>query len=356
MKRWLSDLLAIVLIGCVVGWAGIQYGRKTQALPAAADASTIQAALVEVELARAGSLPHVVTGIGKVMLKPGATQSYTLPIETEVIEVDVLVGDQVQAGQRLARFALSPEGALRLQQARDEVHIAQAEFASVKERMALQLAVQTDVLAAQAALERAQTAFKPLESAASGKALELLASAPGLVTRVELALGTIRPASETLVEIAAVSGFEVALRVEPRDLQGLGVGDDVRIEALRSRAETLHGQIRAIAPNLDPVTAQATVMVSLKGNALLIDEPVRGFIQTADVAGVLVTRTALHTSEAGLIVFVEADHIAHSTPVHVLAEAGDQMIVDLRSIDLGAHIIVRGSAGLFDGAPISVRP
>src|SRR5205814_341896 len=96
----------------------------------------------------------------------------------------------------------------------------------------------------------------------------LKADAPGIVGKVDVQDGQIVPAGGPLVELAAGSGIEVALAVEPDEAAALKSGQPVELRAVgATESPPLAGSVRLIGRRIDPATRLTNVLVTLPPEA-----------------------------------------------------------------------------------------
>ena len=131
--------------------------------------------------------PAVVSASGKVLPARWATLSFQ--VSGRVMAVDVQIGDQVKAGDVLARLD-DTDARLAVAQAEAALALAQAQLAQVR-----QPARQSDVAAAQAALDSARASYEKVKA---GPTAEDLAAAKAALTKTQLNLQRLRAGASTL--------------------------------------------------------------------------------------------------------------------------------------------------------------
>lgn len=183
--------------------------------------------------------PNLLIAEGRLMPVNALEQSFSLP--GQVAEVLVQDGETVQAGQPLARLEDSPEAALALRRAQQEVLAAQQALDTLRAAADVTLAqAQVAVFTAQNRLEAAQEAYDAdatdenqalLDQAAAllaqaetdldeldtndGIAPDLLAAATARLSAAEAGAGSAQAALDALLLKSTLAGVVVDLTLQP---------------------------------------------------------------------------------------------------------------------------------------------
>lgn len=165
----------------------------------------------------------------------------------------------------------------------------------------------------------------------------------GTVIGKHLSLGEAVSRDRDAFVIADLSTVWADLTVYPRDLAHIRVGAPVRMFVGHEATGTVE-RIRYVTPVVDEVTRTATARLVLPNpdGAWRPGMFVTGRVLTdRHAAAVAVPRTALHTHEERLVVFVEEDGAFHPRPVRVGRE-GAELVELAEGLAAGERYVIRG--------------
>lgn len=291
-----------------------------------------------------------------------------------LIARDVDVGDQVKAGQALARLDASAyEFAVRNTEAL--LSSRRAELANAVASAQRQVSLREGGVTADASLEQAQQARDTAEAAVTKaetdltKAREQLgytvvkAEFDGIVTATGIDIGQVVSAGQTVITVARPDLGDAVIDVPdwiPFGDLGLGASVEVSLQAKPSIRAT--GKVRQIAPQSDASTRTRRIKIGL-------DNPPEAFrlgatvtVTVADatansVTGIGLPATAILTETGKTSVWVvdtKAGSVARRA-VEVAPTAPDPAIVVVRSgIAAGERIVTAGVRSLQDGQRVKV--
>lgn len=235
----------------------------------------------------------------------------------QLIDRTVNVGDQVSAGQVVARLdAVNERNAVdaaranlaaamaRLVEARNTVRrfepmlpqgfVARADFdRAVEARDAAQ--AQVDAAQAQVATAENQLGFTTL-----------IADGPGTVTERGAEPGEVVAAGRMIVRLAREGGRDAVFDVPARVIEAGSVDDEVTVALSSDPEVSTVGRVREVAPQADPVTRTFQVRVGLASPpaAMRLGSTVTGSIQLGGLAGIEVPNSALTSTRGALAVWV----------------------------------------------------
>lgn len=302
----------------------------------------------------------------------------------KIVELLAEVGDVVEAGDVLARLdaaTIDIQLAQNTSQlaradaaiAQARASIAQAEAAKVEADAALartqdltsrgvtaQEILDQRISAAATATAQLNSARQGLELAIADKALveaqreelelnrsktEIKAPASGVVLSRTARIGAIAsPASEPLFRLAAEGDVELSADVSEVGLAQLEVGMPVKVVPAGFDS-AIDGEIRLIAPRIDPVTRLGEVRVSLDADVTLRPGAfARGTVEVARSTGVLVPLSALVSTDGTSTVQVVADGHIDTREVEIGLRTAE--LIEIRSGVRPGDIVVR-RAGSF---------
>jgi membrane fusion protein, multidrug efflux system len=357
MIRWFSDILAVLIVAGVAAWVGIQYGHQNAGKSTEQAAPVGVGAPVKVEVVRKGSIGTEIVAFGQVTPIPGETHVYSVPLESKVDSISVTPGQRIGKGDVLMRVSPSPDAALALEQAREDAAYAIRVLELAQQRMSMKLATESEVEMARNAQSRAQAMLDSLLARGVTGPTDIAADEDGVVTESLWSPGSIVPAGTPLVRVVPIGQLQAVLWVEAEDVGPLSMGKKVAIAPVeRGQHPQAHGLIRSIAHSVDPTTRLVEVTVSLVDDGLLLGQFIRGTIRADSTHGLLIPRAALLATPEGEAVFtIENGTTARSIVVTVLAESGDEAIIEGDGIAEGAVVVVQGAAGLSDGTKVEVE-
>ncbi|UHD17541.1 efflux RND transporter periplasmic adaptor subunit [Thiocapsa bogorovii] len=235
----------------------------------------------------------------------------------QLIERTVNVGDQVVAGQVVARLdAVNERNAVdaaranlaaamaRLVEARNTVRrfepmlpqgfVARADFdRAVEARDAAQ--AQVEAAQAQVATAENQLGFTTL-----------LADGPGTVTERGAEPGEVVAAGRMIVRLAREAGRDAVFDVPARVIESGSADDEVTVALSSDPTVTTSGRVREVSPQADPVTRTFQVRVGLANPpaAMRLGSTVTGSIQLGGAAGIEIPNSALTSARGAPAVWV----------------------------------------------------
>jgi len=228
--------------------------------------------------------------------------------------VDVELGERVRAGQVLATldrrsvvaqaaFAAASEQASEasLQLAEDRLRRAESLHAQGATSDADLLAAQQQVAIARA--QHAQATAQQRITSTSGSDHILRAPFDGTVTQVPAGIGAVVMPGQTLFRVENLSSLILRTGITEKAVPGIRVGDGVELDGLPE-----HGEVRALAPSLDPITRRAPVEITVPNpdGSLVGHVLVQATIRPGrSVPAFLVPPTSLREDQTVLVVGAE---------------------------------------------------
>jgi len=225
--------------------------------------------VVTVEKGEGGQL---VSFTGEVLAQDEASLAFR--VSGRMIERSANVGDQVKAGQVVAR--LDPQNALNsLRSAQAAVTAAESQLVTAantfdrQERLlvngfttqANHDAARTALQAAQSALDNAEAQLKIATDNVSYT--DLVADAPGTVTARGAEPGEVVQAGQMILQLARQGGRDAVFDVPANILRSAPADPVIRITLSDDPSVTANGRVREVAPQADPVTRTFRVRVGL---------------------------------------------------------------------------------------------
>ncbi len=275
-------------------------------------------------------------------------------------EVSVAEGDQVAAGQVLARIDSAAQEAIVRQAvaALDAAIVAQDQAEATYARsLALGAnisgaALEADRRAAQSAMQEVARMTALLEQAQVQLARHTLrAPISGSIVALDAETGQNVDAATVLMTLADLGDLVVETDVDEAYASQIAVGQTAVLR-LAGAADTRPGQVRTVAGRVDAATGGLAVKIGFDAP---VSAPI-GLTVTANIvvdqrdAALTVPRTALLTEAGGAAVFLARDGVAVQQPITVIDWPAARLIVT-EGLAPGDPVI-RDAAGLSDGQPI----
>jgi cobalt-zinc-cadmium efflux system membrane fusion protein len=349
-------LIAAALIGFYAGHSA--HAKAGTAVDQTADAGT--SALPSTFTVSAGALPNMQLHYASAALRPlirdvPATGIVTYdalrlarivpPARGRVESIDAVVGEQVQAGQRLAvldNFELSAArssvasakasvtqaqsqlaaATAALRRAEDLVRSGGMAQSELDTRRAAAAAAAANLRTQQATLQQGQDQLAQLMPIEPGSAPAtpglpdprdsegaIVAPFAGVVDSVALSAGQMVDPSQPVFTVADLSSVWVPLQVPENQIGAVQIGDPVAITTDAYPGRVFTGQVSYIADQVDPNTGTIMVrcIVPNQDGALRVDMFVNGTIESAlGRQGVLVPSSALQDINGQSVVFSPA--------------------------------------------------
>ena len=356
----------VVLLATLAG-LGLA-GCKDKA-PAAAESQPAKPALtVTVAAPQQVDWPQTLSASGNV----AAWQEAIIGPEISnyrITEVLVNVGDTVGKGQVLARIASDAVDS-ELAEARAAVAEAEATLAEARanNERARQLrekgfyspqqGIQSQT-AAETALARLNAAKARRQSAELRRSkANVVAPDDGIISARKATVGSLTENGQELFRLIRGGRLEWRAEVTSGELGRLKAGQPVRLESPNGSAIT--GNIRAVAPTVDPQTRNGLVYVDLPpeaGKTLSAGMFTRGEFALGARPALTLPQSAVLLREGFAYVFrIEnaADGNARvvQTKVGTGRRAGER--IEVSGLDAGARVVASGAAFLADGDTVRV--
>lgn len=186
-----------------------------------------------------------------------------------------------------------------------------------------------------------------------GGSIQVQATVAGLVSASSAVVGSLASAKgEALFNIIARSEFEFIGQVPTRDLPKLKVDQPVKVKIIG--AGELDGKVRRVASTVEPNSQLGQVVISItSARRLMSNSYARAIIKTGESCGVSVPLTAVLYSAGGTVVQVVRRQRIETRRVEVGLMSGGRVEVR-EGLNDGDVIVARAGALLREGDP--VRP
>ncbi|WP_232962191.1 efflux RND transporter periplasmic adaptor subunit [Paracoccus tegillarcae] len=283
-----------------------------------------------------------------------------------VVEVMVEEGDQVTAGQALARTdPVQQDQALLVAEASlasAEATRAQAQQAFDRSRAMLERGVGTRAARdqAQQALSQAEGAVRSANSQVdqARRAVDdtvLRARAASVVTGRNADPGQIVGAAQPVVSLAAFGGFEAVFQTP--DLPNLddAMGARVELHPIDIDAPDMVGKVSEIAPLVDPQYGTVTLRAEVEGvptNTRLLGTAVRGTVRFPVKSAISVPWTTLTRSGADPAVWLVGEDGTVSLAPVVIERFSNGAVFVGSGLEEGQVVVGAGSQMLYPGRAV----
>lgn len=284
-----------------------------------------------------------------------------------ITEVMVREGDQVSAGQALARTdPLQQEQALRVAQAA----VASAEAAEAQARQALDRAdaMLRRGVGTRAAFDGASQALSVATRAQTQARTELgqaeralqdtvmRAPSEAIVTSRKAEPGQIVGAAQAVISLASATGREAVFLTPDTPLLRNAIDAPVSLTGIDFPGLHMEARVTEIAPLVDPATGSVTVRAEIENppaSASLLGAAVRGAVHYPAGTGIAVPWTALTAVEGGPAVWlVEKDDRVRLAPVRI-ARFIDGTVILSDGVEPGQVVVGAGSQLLYPGRQVA---
>ena len=316
-----------------------------------------------------GTIRGSITVTGMVTAAPGADQIVIAPQPARIAEIPLAEGDRVAAGDLLVRFEI-PSLAADVASRRAEVTRAQAKLQNARAAQTRAHDLFDRGVAARKEVEDAdrEIADAQADVAAAEGTLGAAETSAGLATVHARFSGVVAKRYHNAGELADATATDPVIRiVDPKrleitasvpipDVPRVNIGSPGRMKNPGDDGDiTLKVVSRPAA--VDPGTAAVPIRMTFAANDIApVGTPVQVTIDTEEHKNVILVPKAAVVREAEeTAVFIANGDKAERKVVTLGAE--DDEHVEIKSgIKAGDQVIVKGQAGLPDGAKITIAP
>jgi RND family efflux transporter MFP subunit len=343
---------SVSVLGTFLSVAALSAGCRSGA-GGAENAAVEAQATVRTAPIRLTTVAETVEGFGAVTAGPGRTRTLSVAFECKVRRVPVSEGTIIEAGTLLAEVEPSPETALELARARDEMEAAVDQAGLIEQRFGMQLATREDLQNAEQRRRLAQITLRNLESRAGGPQL-LRAEGAGVVAGVDAQPGQILPPGAPLVRTVPGEGLMVRLGIESADASRVTPGQRASLEPVEAGERSqLTGRVASLAGAVDAQTRLVDVYIGFDETPpLRLNDYVRGRIETGRHDAIVVPRDALVLEEDRTVLFTVENGRAVRHVVRSRLDDGEVVEVEGPGVVAGAEVVVQGAAELQDGMSV----
>jgi RND family efflux transporter MFP subunit len=367
MRRQLVLLFGI-LLGATLCLTSCSSGASSDE---SADSPSAMVAEVTLTRVARAEIRQVITITGSIAALPNQDVRVSSLVPGRIAQMNVAEGDQVRAGQVLAKIDDRPYRD-QLQQAEAAVAQAKASLENAKLSRVRNETLFTRGIAARKDLEDARTqenvaaaglrqAEAALEISSRNLArTQLLSPLNGMVVKRFVSVGeqVDGTAAQPVVEVANLKEVELLGNMPANYLGRLRVGESISLASDAAPGKTFTGRVVAVSPAVDPATNVGLVRIRIPNQERLLR---LGTFLSAQVAidthaqALVVPPQAIYRDEQGQErVFVVTGENATAVPVKLGIETPDRVEL-LSGVKEGDNVILTGGYGLGDKAKIKVK-
>jgi RND family efflux transporter MFP subunit len=366
MKRSTLLIVGAVAVLLIAAAAFLFSGRKDAAGPKEAAAQPRPALTVTVARPETSELTVALAANGNV----AAWQEASIGSESNglrLAEVRVNVGDVVKKGQVLATFSAETVQA-DVAQARASLAEARATAADAAANAARARTLQQTGALSQQQINQYQTAEQTakarVEAAEAvlaaqqvrGRNTQVLAPDDGVISSRTATVGSVVSAGTELFRLIRQGRLEWRAEVTSAELGRIAVGTPAVITS--ASGAQVKGQVRSIAPTVDPQTRNALVYVDIpniqQNTAIKAGMFARGEFQLGRTGALTVPQAAVVPRDGfNHLLLLQPDNRVAQLKVETGRRVGDRVEITSKLPD-DARVVVQGAGFLNDGDLVRV--
>lgn len=354
--RW-SHARVLFLLVALVSLAGCRGGEE-ETPP---EVRPVRALTIE---SRDSSGMVVLTG--RVQAQSEVNQAFRL--DGQLIERTVEIGDEVKAGQLLARLDSQNEES-GLQAAQAQQIAAQVQLVDARNNYNRMRDLVAEAAVSRAAYDHAEAVLKTAE--AQVKSVEsqvrlaqnrldftrLYSDVAGVVTARGPDAGEVVSAGRMIVQIARVGARDAVFDLPARVKESATRDAVVSVALTSDPSVTTEGRVREVSPRADPVTGTFAIRIEIADApaAMRLGSTVTGRMQLDTAESIEIPAQAMFRSEGGSAVWVvdPASSTVSARPIQVGANDSGRVRVE-SGLDPGDVIVTAGVQALRPGQQVRV--
>jgi HlyD family secretion protein len=183
------------------------------------------------------------------------------------------------------------------------------------------------------------------------------APASGVIAEQTAQVGDVANSTQKIFSIIQNGSLELQAKVPATNLNQVKINSPVVVTSDADNRLRLQGNVREIAPLVDPQSREATVRIDLPATALLRPGMfASGEITIANVPGIAIpAKAVLPQSDGSAIAFVLTDgDIVRSQKITVGEVIGKSNVEIVNGLKIGDRVVVAGAGYLKDGDKVQV--
>ena len=340
---------------CVAAVLAVAWYVHSHAAPKAEadDGENAGSALVVTQPVKQQDMPLTISAYGDI--DAGPPESLSFAQAGRLARLAVLPGQSVHRGDVIAMLDSDPAATAAYAQAANAQAFAQRELARNRDLLALQLATQSQVDAAERQLQDAQAALAAQAKLGGAQvSLQLKAPFDAVVASIAVAQGERLAAGAVIAQLGRRDTPRVLLQVEPSLSNQLRAGMAVTLTPLQGDATPFAASIAQVQNTIDPKTQMVGAVVPLnpaKTAGLLAGMRVSAVIELGRRRAWSVPRQAVLSDAQGPYLFQVAQGKAHRVNVCTLVETSAAYGVD-GALAAAQPVVVQGNYELAEGMAV----
>jgi RND family efflux transporter MFP subunit len=307
-----------------------------------------------------------VTLTGRLQARAEVNQSFRLA--GQLVERNVDVGDQVRAGQLLARLDSQNEQS-GLQAAQAQLVAARVQLDDARNNFTRMRNLIGDNAVSQASYDHAQALLRTTEAQVTAVTSQLdlaksrvdftrlRADVTGVVTARGPEVGEVVAAGQMIVQIAQAGATDAVFDVPAIAKNTLTRGSTISVGLLSDPGIRAKGIVRELSPRADPVTGTFRIRVSVANPppAMRLGSTIAGTLRLTSPPGISLPTAALVRAQGGTAVWIvdaKTNTVSLRT-VTVASSSTDEVRID-QGLDPGDIVVIAGAQVLRPGQKVSL--
>lgn len=322
------------------------------ALADSADNASVLAVTTPLEK---GTLPQIVTVYGQVGSSSSARQTLMAPMQANVTNVYVEIGQRVPAGAPLLRLEPSPNSRLAYIQANSALRVATDLVHRTQSLVKSHLGTEQQLYQAEKTEEDARASLAALVAQGADGPATVKAPFAAIVTHISTTPGAIVSEGAGLAELARPSDLVLKAGIVPNKAAKVQTGDSVVLTPIGG-GKKVTGKVVFCGAIVDAANGLVPVAVSVPDGKALLGEMFRADIQVSTLHGYVVPHAAVLVNDSGHTYIVQSNNlVAKKIAVTVLGSDGNKDIVTGPLLANGP-VVLAGNYQLDDGMKIRLAP
>lgn len=303
---------------------------------------------------------------GRLQARAEVNQSFRLP--GQLLQRMVDIGDQVRAGQPLARLDSQNEQS-GLQAAQAQLVAAQVQLADARNNFNRMRNLIGDNAVSRASYDHSEALLRTAEAQVTGvrSQLELAqnrlnftrlnADVAGVVTARGPEVGEVVAAGQMIVQIAQAGAIDAVFDVPALAKNSLARNTEIWVALLSDPGIRAKGVVRELSPRADPVTGTFRIRIGIANAppAMRLGSTVTGTLRLASSPGISLPTAALVRADGGTAVWIvdPGTKAVSLRPISVGSSETDQVRVT-RGLNPGDVVVTAGVQVLRKGQKVSL--
>ncbi len=340
-----------LILAAVLLFAGSQIGCGTDSQSKPRDENTATPLPVEVASVETGSITAFFSGTAT--LEPEDEAEVVAKVQGVVKEILVEEGDQVRAGQVMARLD-DERPSVKLAQAAANLGKVESQYNRDKELFAKKLISAED-------FQRAKFEYESQKAAYGLARLELAytsirAPISGIVAERKIKVGNMVLANQTTFRITDFDPLLAILYIPEHEMSKLRAGQPASLTVDALPGVPFHGRVDRISPVVDPTTGTFKVTVVVRDPTRRLKPGMFARIRivyNVHENTLLIPREAILAEDAESAVFVVRKKVAYRTLVQT-GYADSVRVEVLSGLTPGDTVVVTGQGSLKDSSRVEL--